>query len=320
MPGVGAFIMARYPAYFDDSEKIWHPMRKEVRFNASINNDDGLIANSYARKYSLTFIQARQLLDNDIRQLTESLDRDGEVAIGRIGTLSVTDHTIQFLPSKQSSGLYEAQWYIPVPSRISQATADLSKDEDTNEILYVNKNFDTDKNYYLPINKKALKVAASLIIVFLASLAIAFPSSNQIKEDKASMIPMVDINHKSIKQEAEKQKIKKESEKAEEAIVKDNCPSSDEVSTVSPLIEETFKSSAAMPTYYLIVGTFKSSDEAQKYISYNNDKGYELESVGSRTLHRVSAKASFDKHELLQLLNSSEFKSKFKEAWIWSRQ
>ncbi len=299
MPGVGAFIVARYPAYYDDSENTWHPMRKEVRFNASINNDDGLIANSYARKYSLSFLQARQLLDNDIRQLIESLNSDGEIAIGRIGTLSLSENTTQFMPFKQSLGLYESQWFIPVSSRRSQETAEDSKaEEDTNEIRYVNNNFDTDKNYYLPINKKALKVAASLIIVFLASLVIAFPSTNKIKEDKASMIPMVELKHNSAKQEDRKPVIIKESVKS----------------------EETIESSVAAPTYYLIVGTFKSSEKAQKYISYNNDKGYELESIGSRTLHRVSAKASSDKQELLNLLNASEFKSKFKEAWIWSRQ
>lgn len=308
MPGIGAFIVARYPAYFEVTSQRWYPMRKEIRFNASINNDDGLIANSYSRKYSLSFNQGRQLLDSDLRRMKQLMERDGEVSIGRLGRLDAGDDTFVFSPFRTSSVEDTIIGYVSVPS-VKEDNETNPKVDMINEEEGLSRRFDTDRNYYLPINKKGLKIAASLIVVFLAALAIILPSSNPAIEDKASVLPIVEINNNT--QKASKTQSEFKSQHA--AMAKEPTDAGNKVmlSVSEPDKEKV---------YYLIVGTFKTAEEADKYISYNKDKGYELEMVGTRTLQRVSAKSSTNRQQLLDLLNSSEFKSIFSEAWIWTRQ
>lgn len=316
MPGIGAFIVARYPAYFDNAARRWYPMRKEIRFNASINNDDGLLANSYSRKYSLSFNQGRQLLDSDLRAMKELLEREGEVSIGRLGSLGAGDDTFVFSPFRKSTAENTNIGYIIVPAIREEFKTDRNQDMNE-EDKEMTKRFDTDRNYYLPINKKGLKIAASLIVVFLAALAIILPTPNHVMEDKASVVPIVEIRRNNATEEvsgstssASEDEMKQE----EVTLVADNADALDvpEVSEVSDCENAT--------EYYLIVGTFRTAGEAEKFISYNKGKGYDLQTVGTKTLQRVSAKSSTDRQQLVDLLNSPEFKIRFSEAWIWTRQ
>lgn len=296
MPGLGAFIVARYPAYYDKETCTWYPMRREIRFNASVNNDDGLIANSYARKYSISFQKARQLLDSDLRELKELLLADGEITIGRLGNISVSENNLIFEPfstniENKTLGL------IPVPAILKPAIEDTA-DVVTETNVVSDRNLNFDKNYYIPVNKVAAKIAASLIFICVIGLSFILPSSNALEEDKASVMPVVE----NLVTAVEKSKA---SEKVAEEV-------SESAESVQPL------ESVAQMKHFLIVGTFKSESEAQKFISLNSDKGYELKCIPSKTLYRVSAMGAVEKTSLLEVLNSSAFQSIFKEAWIYT--
>ena len=54
------------------------------------------------------------------------------------------------------------------------------------------------------------------------------------------------------------------------------------------------------PIHYLVVGTFATEEEADRFIAMRQDCGYELESVGGKRLWRVSAVKDSDRKNLCQ--------------------
>lgn len=310
LPGFGAFINARTPARLDNAAGMWHPMTCEVRFNSAVTHDDGLLANSYSRKYSLAFAEARTLLDSDIRNLKRLLDEDGEVTIGRLGSIMAGDeNTTRFLPSSSVSRQSMELGMVPVAIRKEpEATGVPTLDIDTP--LFATE-LDYNKNYYIRINKGAVRVAATLLVIIItAFISFTIPSARRIGEDRASVIPVKEIIDSGITG------LRKCTPERMDTLNEPDVNCSD-----SPAPEcggNGMQSGSRMEgKYHLIVGTFGSEKEALKYISQNSGSPYQLTCVPSKTLCRVSAMSSDDNSELLRELNSAEFKTHYREGWIW---
>ena len=75
---------------------------------------------------------------------------------------------------------------------------------------------------------------------------------------------------------------------------------------------------AYQPEHFLIVATFHSAKEAERYVEANNSQEFPLQVVPSRKLTRVSVASSFNKDELFKMLNSPEISHRFPNAWVWS--
>lgn len=297
LPGFGAFINARCAAHYNPFTDRWIPMTKEVRFNQAVNHDDGLVANSYARKYSLTFHEARTLLNSDIKELRYLIENDGEVSLGRLGYISAGDeNTIRFSPFQTAEQTNRELGFVSVGTQLnSQEFSDNANEKRAERSL------DFDRNYYIPVNKTAAKVAASLLLVFIVAISALMPSSGRMEEDQASVVPVNALIDSAAMPMVQEPKEVYESQ--------DSVPGNDN------LIPEN-----SIKKYYLIVGTFRSEREAQKYINLNNGEESDLILVPSKTLFRVASASSNDKSELITELNSDSFKSRYTEGWIWENK
>lgn len=297
LPGFGAFINARCAAHYDPFTDRWIPMTKEVRFNQAVNHDDGLVANSYARKYSLTFHEARTLLNSDIKELRYLIENDGEVSLGRLGYISAGDeNTIRFSPFQTAEQTNRELGFVSVGTQLNNQELSDNANEKRAE-----RSLDFDRNYYIPVNKTAAKVAASLLLVFIVAISALMPSSGRMEEDQASVVPVNALIDSAAMPMVQEPKEVYESQ--------DSVPGNDN------LIPEN-----SIKKYYLIVGTFRSEREAQKYINLNHGEESDLILVPSKTLFRVASASSNDKSELITELNSDSFKSRYSEGWIWENK
>lgn len=320
LPGIGAFISVHIPARYDEVTATWHPMSEEIRFNQAVNQDDGLLANSYARKYSLPFHEARVLLDSDIRAMLSLIEHDGEVSLGRLGTLSAGEgSSLVFAPIFSQSFSGKEIGLIPVS--IFQRETESVKDtpipdqeeiiESEQEEVRSSRNFDTNKNYYIAINKVFAKVACSLIAICVVALFVILSTDNRIGEDKASVIPV-----KEIVDTKASLTIGKTQASASKVEVSDNDEEAEVDNEAAP-INESSATTSDKKRFHLIVGTFKSEDEAKKYLSLAGNYADELQIIPSKTLWRVSLASSDDKSELITRLNSREVSERFEGAWIF---
>lgn len=320
VPGIGAFINVRNGARFNTETGEIRPMWREVRFNSAINHDDGMLANSYARKYRVSFQQGRELVRQSAASLREALQADGEAPLGRLGMLirdeegllsysprrrgEMEMRMLGFSPAsvslrtakKPDSGIesiFEAQ-----PSQTSRQDATLSKEKDNAE----RRHFDTHRNYYIAINKRFAQVAACMALIIMAAISIYLPASHQPKEDQASVVPVEQMLRTA------GQRVKAAAKAAQPAK-----------ETPRPIVGAKSAEESTQYSYYLIVATFHNESDAENFIAQRTDSYSDLHTVKSGKIYRVSAKGSNNKEELLSELNSKEFNTRFKEAWIWSR-
>lgn len=318
VPGIGAFINIYQAPEFDTATGKITPMMREVRFNGAVRSDDGLLANSYARKYQISYREGAELLRQDIEMLRESILTDGETTLGHIGTLRMEEGgSLRFIPMRTAEQMARDLGFISVPFKsesIKENKPQYKPEEnltpvveekeniDKNPVPVKVRNLDFERNYYIPVNKKGLRVAACLLgLIFIILASIHLPQSDADKRiERASVVPTEKII------DTARQVIRIDKEKP--------------VPTVAVNHKDTLPAVADCDRYYLIVGTFVTSEEAESYKENNSRDGYELTVVPSRKMYRVSAKASLDKQELLDELNSDRFRNAYSEAWIWKKE
>lgn len=296
VPTLGAFISERINARFDEESGVMFPPMYEICFNPSVKNNDGMIANSYVRKYSMTFADANQCVHDDVSELIKQLNKDGEIQLGRIGFISLLDDGLNFRPF-----LANIRSFNVFPSISLRREKHINKaktiEENNKEELEQKstRHFNLEKNYYIPVNKIFVKAVASLLVLVALSLSVILPpltDQHQKKYETASIVP----NTESITDAAS-------------ILSQTQEP---EIETESLQEDYNFK-------YYLIVATFQSLTQAEAYISSKRDST-PLTIQENNHIYRVSASGSDNKSELLDILNSSEFKENFGKGWIWTKK
>lgn len=307
VPGFGAFINVYHSALEDSETHSFQPMTTEVRFNSALKHNDGMLATSYARRERVSYAEGREMVRVAVSDLLDTLALEGEVSIGRIGRIR-TDNSgnLSFHPLLTTNRLAAALGYLPVKRNApvieaAPAAATAVTETETAEPVVENpvKKFDTDRNYYIPINKMFARMAASFAVVAVLCLSLILPFTRDYHEDQASVVPVKAITTAVTKASQQIQAVEQP------------------VPAAEPKVHEA----APLPkTWHLVVGTFRSQNEADNFISSKNDSPYELHTVASKRMVRVVAISATDKETLLPELNSPEFQSAFPQAWIFHQQ
>ncbi len=304
VPGLGAYINMREEANYDTESGIWRPMKSEVVFNADIRNDDGLLANSVARKYKISFREARELIEKEVDSLKESLKLDGEYTLGSIGILRAgEDDRLVFSPFKSRETILTDFCF---PEIIRKTPVEVSADTTREDGIIEEKSrrFDIDKNYYIAVNKNFARAAAIFIILFIFSVVGIILPERKPTQDRASVAPVVE----NLIDTALRNVIPQKEEGSSNIVPEDSDSGKDNL-----LNRDTY-------SYHLIVGTFRTEKEADKFIELNKEKGYKLSPVSSSSLIRIAAAGSEEKDDLVKLMNSEEFRNVFAQAWIWHEE
>lgn len=307
VPGFGAFINVYHSALEDSETHTFQPMTTEVRFNSALKHNDGMLATSYARRERVSYAEGREMVRVAVSDLQDTLALEGEVSIGRIGRIR-TDKSgnLTFHPLLTPRRLSAALGYLPVKRHapaveVAPAAAAAVTETETAEPVVENpiRKFDTDRNYYIPVNKMFARMAASFAVVAVLCLSLILPFTRDYHEDQASMVPVKAITTAVTK--------------ASQQIQAEEQP--------APVAEPEVQEVAPQPkTWHLVVGTFRSQDEADNFISSIPDSPYELHTVASKRMVRVVAISATDKETLLPELNSPEFQAAFPQAWIFHQQ
>lgn len=300
VPGLGAFIVTTTPARIDhDTRRIFPPYRS-VMFNQAVTLDDGLLANSYARSLSLTFEEARQIILKDVASLHNSLRTNRVIEIGRLGQLSMGEEDqLQFSPSTASDAISGLIGLYPIPlpdARMIAKQRFLSSKK-------LSEKKEDSPYYHFKINRTVIKFTAVFAVILAIALAVMmYPVPHDSREQRASVVP-VEVLIPTAKQKTA----------AAPAI-----ESSVSTTTSEVITKPTVEVEKTAPSYYMIVATFNSKKEAERYAAAHSSDEYPLEAVSSRKLTRVSAASSNNKEELIKKLNTPDVTKRFPHAWIWT--
>lgn len=302
VPGCGAFINVYHRALENPETGVMSPMTCEIRFNPALSHDDGMLATSFARRARVSFAEGREMVRTSISNMRDALAMDGEVTIGRLGKLRMdAEQNISFQPMTTPERAAAALGFGEVRTRISQPAVEESAEttQDENPVKYTPRQFDTARNYYIPINKMFARMAASFLIVAVVALAAIIPFGRDLHEDQASVLPVKAITQ-AVSKVATPEPVAKP---VQEPAV------SDKAVPVQP---------SASDQWHIIVGAFYTQKDADRFINMNSDKGYRLTALPSRNLYRISAFSSQDKAPLVRELKSTALRTAFPEAWIFN--
>jgi cell division septation protein DedD len=106
VPELGAFISRSLPAEIAASTHMFRPARKQVAFNASLTQSDGLLYNYVARINACSFETARLMVDQALAQWKKELAEGKKIRLEHIGQLYRAEQgTLQFVPALESNFL-----------------------------------------------------------------------------------------------------------------------------------------------------------------------------------------------------------------------
>ena len=101
MPGIGAFLAHRVPAYYSAADKVFMPPHRELGFNPQVTVDDALLLSEYMNSGKLSYEEAATALSKDIDTLRSNLSATGVVCFGELGTFTMDiEGKIYFAPNK----------------------------------------------------------------------------------------------------------------------------------------------------------------------------------------------------------------------------
>jgi len=296
VPGLGAFISTVTPARIDIGNCQILPPSKSVMFNQAVTIDDGLLANSYARKCNVSFEEARQLILRDVISLKESLLTYGEVACGNIGKFILgEENNITFSPHVSTSLFSDTLGYVC--AKMTDVAEPVATDNVSAYSIYETPDNDSEEQgyYHLRISKTFLRIASVVAVIFAIAMTVMLnPIPYDNREQRASVVPVEALMPPQVQENVKKDTI------AEVPVIKKN----DE---------------QHIPAYYLIVATFSSAKEAEKYASAYSSEEFPLTTVSSRKMTRVAVASSDNRDSLRMKLNSTSISNRYPQAWIWSR-
>lgn len=304
LPTIGAFIASYKSANINEDWGIVVPPKREITFNASITNNDGLLANSIARRNRVQFETANQQLISVVESIRQRLDQDKEYAIGKLGILHKGEESNLYFEPFKSNNSYNS--YYGLQSFKLSTLDEIEKNIAPYSSSSINnKDFRSDKNFYIAVNKKVVKYTAMIMIIFFAAASLSFPPYYEGSNQKyASVLPVTNITQEIVEAD---NIIKEISDTKSQVIIETNQSA---VKDIEDCKEEELS--------YAIVATMRTEAEAQKFIELSKSKR-ELRIITSGRMSRVyTDKGNHD--EIKKIVATREFQKEFPGAWAWQNK
>ena len=294
IPGFGVFISAYKHAEFDTESSQIIPPSKEISVNRKIRNNDGLLVRYVAEKEGISHFEALQKIEKEREKILYQLDKGEKINLDNTGILFYNrSNKIQFVSFDQENLLLDsfgleavavkevstsdASFEMEVESEEMQEEKKIEIQEEA-KLESVEEFNEWKKKVFEKENKKSgwIWYLFVLIPLIAAGIFILLNRNNSvldsIKVIEEKALPQNDVSD-------------------DNPIEKTNSLSGDSVSITeqakideqNEIIPETTKiRDSGGPKYYLVSGSFKEEENAEKYLQELKKKGYEPFHLGKK--------------------------------------
>lgn len=292
VPGFGGFIGNFSPARLDKISGIFYPPVKQITFNRNLNHNDGLLISKISLSTGVNYYNARNLVEEFVRDVNSKLARGEKVVFDNIGTfVNNYENNLQFEPEagiNYFAGSYGLESFHCVPI----------------------KDYDVRKRVTRHINKEPMRQLqvrrnlwrAAVIIPALAIL-IAIPLKTnlfKLKVEASSLNPLVTAEFENNKKAVD------------EAVVVIPAP------VENKNTESSVKAPEEIKSYSIITGSFKSEQNARSHMEKLRADGFTPElNAASNGFFRVTAATCSDIETAVSLRDS--ILKKFPGTWVSKR-
>ena len=286
IPGFGGFVANYKPATIENNQ--FFPPTKEIAFNNKLISNDGLLVNFISEAEGIDYFNAKQKLDSFVEETMLNLERNRNVYFEGVGYLHYDSReNLQFEPQVKQNLLVES---------------------------YGLQNFSYEKLYQRQIPKPAIKVEyrEPVPVIFqhrkLRKLAIAIPLLIAL-----ALIPMKHNNEYVSK-----------SDMGMWETLMQNTPALSTPAQEQSLVENSSNVSPTEVTpskYFIIGGSFRSAENANKFIQQLKEQGYDGQNLGVfNGLNRIAMEGFATLGEAQKELNSLLSKNPASGVWIHVNQ
>ena len=298
VPGFGGFIGNYTPARIDRSTGTFYPPVKQISFNRNLNHNDGLLVGKISESGSVTYGDARNLVENFVGDLRKKLAKGEKVVFDNIGT---------FVNNQEGNVLFEpdsnVNYHLDSYGLESFQCLPLEGYDVRKRIMR-----HTQKDPVKQASMRKLLWRAAVIIPIL-SVAVAISLKTDLfktKVDISSMNPLVTAEFESNKNAVDSENSKALVAIAENIKPKPVDPVPREV--ITPVVSE-------VEVFCIITGSFKSERNAITQVNNLKKEGFEPEILKtSNGFFRVSAMRcdGFD----AALSKKDNISKKYPKAWV----
>ena len=282
IPEFGGFVANYKPAVVEGNQ--FFPPCKEIAFNNKLISNDGLLINFIADQECISYFNAKQKLDDFVEETLLSLEQNRNIYFDGVGYLHYDSReNLQFEPQLKQNLLVES---------------------------YGLQNFSYEKLYQRQIPKPAFKVdyKEPVPVIFqkrkVQKLIIAIPLLMAM-----ALIPMKNNKEYLSKSDLGMWEALTQSTPAVGVVPAEQ----NEVAYSAVVTAE----SEIQNKYFIIGGSFKSDENAAKYIQQIKAEGYVGQDLGIfKGLHRIALKGFSNMEDAQKELNSMLNKNPHSGVWI----
>lgn len=174
VPGFGAFI-AQYTSSNNCAQNsTFTSPKRSISFNASINHNDGLLANSIAKKALIPYAEALKQIEKSTTICRQALSDGSEVPFGRLGFfISNAEGHIEFIPFHHelaNDDFFGLQSFT-FPT-LAERNAQVATEETVSE-TYSEPEINIGRRNWF--SHKAVQIAASIVMLVCLTFALSTP-------------------------------------------------------------------------------------------------------------------------------------------------
>ena len=162
IPGWGALVAQYTDSVYDSKAKALTCPKRRLGFNASVNHNDGMLAQSLVRREGISYDQAVRFIEQNVAMFSRQLAANGELSLGRLGYFKrVGGNNAEFVPFDREMGNDQYFGLRNVPF----VTLDELDNENEGAII-------VEKGWWA---RKAIRTAASVAVLLVLSVLLTTP-------------------------------------------------------------------------------------------------------------------------------------------------
>ncbi len=335
LPGFGGFIGNYQPAGIDRESHIFTPPLKAISFNSNLDNNDGLLIGGISAKKGIGYAAARRMVEEYVSGIRTALSKGERVHMPGIGHLRLNNEgSLQFEPDNDINFLLDSYGLEPF-------TREPVED-------YALAGLAAGRRHRDPValaNRRRMIWRAAVAIPFILAMVIV-PLKTDLFRSDVSLNPLAKIEFEESRKAQDRQesvaasgsagKDESASTVASEEQEKDaagaelkheaaelNTEAAEQNTEAAEQNTEAAELNAAAGTrgagvYYLVVGSFRNSDNANHMLRELAGKGYDAELINAGNGYlRVTATSFGTKQEAID--DKYRLEDSFDGIWIWKK-
>ncbi len=295
IPGLGAVLAHGVAPRYVAEEGRWIAPRRVFSFNPALSRTDGLLADSVARKRQISKDAAASEVRKAVESMRRMLEAEHRLDLGAVGVLEMNgENLLSFTPGK-------CDWLSPGTMWLPSPTVGLLPK--ASDIVRKHEAIDRRRDVS-GIMKRVAQIAACVAVMVGLGWAAVRNIADVSGEQFASIAPAHTDNV------------------VEPGIMADNTPivvilakaPADEVIENTPVKQAVSVTDNKSDSYFLIVGSFNTRNEAEKYISQHTEIPLGILEKDGR--YRVYAAGGSTAAEVYAAARSETISSRYPDSWV----